>query len=89
VSDEPIQIDLHGMKFLQAKTELLDSLEGYCQAGYFTFKIIHGFHGGQVLRNYVRTSLKKDFELTYPQYSLTQLISEKGSTTIIIHCNKV
>ena len=38
----------------------MDSLEGYVQSGYTTFEIIHGFHGGQVLRNYVHSMLKVD-----------------------------
>ena len=84
MSDEIIKIDLHGMIFRDAKTELLDSLEGYCKSGYGKFEIIHGYRKGQVLRKYVREKLKGDFELKNPSYSLSQNISGKGVTTVII-----
>ena len=76
------------MNFRDAITELLDSLEGYVKSGYTNFEIVHGYRKGQVLRKYIRTKLKGDFELKNPIYSLTQNISDKGSTTILILSTK-
>ena len=88
MSNEPIKIDLHGMKFREAKTGILDSLEGHCKAGFTIFEIVHGYRGGKVLRNYVRNKLKSEFEMENPIYCLTLNISGKGSTMILVNINK-
>lgn len=77
-------IDLHGMRFIEAKTEILDCLEGYFKQGFTQFEIIHGFQGGTVLRDYVRRRLKNDFEKRIRKCSLILTNSSKGSTIVSI-----
>ena len=84
VSSDIIKIDLHGMRFIEAKTELLDSIEGYFRQGFTTFEIIHGFQGGTVLRDYVRGNLKRDFENSIKSCSLICQRSTKGSTIVTL-----
>ena len=83
-SAEVISIDLHGLRFIEAKTELLDSIEGYYKQGFTLFEVIHGFKGGTVLRDYVRLSLKRDFEKRYKKCLITVKTVSKGSTVILL-----
>ena len=82
--NELITIDLHGYRFIEAKTELLDSIEGYYKQGFTEFQIIHGFKGGTTLKDYVRRSLKKDIERILKNCSLSLRSSSQGSTIVII-----
>ena len=75
------------MSFIEAKSELLDCLEGYYKQGYTSFEIIHGFQNGTVLRDYVRRTLKKDFERIIKNCSLSCLNSSKGSTIVVLKSN--
>ena len=84
ILSDSITIDLHDLRFIEAKTELFDSLEGYFRQGFTSFEIIHGFRNGSVIRKYVRYSLKKDFERRYKHCVLEVVVSEKGSTRIVL-----
>lgn len=70
------------MRFIEAKTELLDCIEGYFKQGFTTFRIIHGFQSGTILRDYVRSKLKKDFEKKISSCSLSCQSESKGTTVI-------
>ncbi len=84
ILNDTIVIDLHGFRFIEAKTELFDCLEGYFKQGYSIFEIIHGFKGGTVLRDYVRFRLKIDFEKRFKKCSLLIKNSSSGSTIVSI-----
>lgn len=84
ISSDIITIDLHGLRFIEAKTELLDCLEGYFKQGFNSFEVIHGFKSGTVLKDYVRLKLKKDFEKRSKHCSLLVKKSSEGSTLVSI-----
>ncbi len=48
--------DLHGCTLIEAKDELLLKLEECQVTGDSVLEIVHGHHGGHVLRNYIRSS---------------------------------
>lgn len=79
-----ITIDLHGLRFIEAKTELLDSLEGYFKQGYKNFEVIHGYKNGTILKDYVRFSLKKDFEKLTKKCSVVISSHSKGSSIVTL-----
>lgn len=48
-----IEIDIHGMTKMQAKTYLDNQLKGL-KSSVYRVRIIHGYHGGTELREMVR-----------------------------------
>ena len=85
MSSSTVVIDLHGLTFIEAKTELLDSLEGHIQLGYSIFEVIHGFKGGTVLRDYVRISFRRDFDRSFKKrFTLSVRSLNNGSTLLTI-----
>lgn len=58
-------IDLHGFKRLEAKRYLYDEINKYKKSGVKTFKVIHGFNNGSVIKDWLKSSkdLKDDFNL--------------------------
>jgi DNA-nicking Smr family endonuclease len=50
-----MEIDLHGMELWEALEEILYHLEE-CQAkGIHELSIIHGYHGGGILKNHIQS----------------------------------
>lgn len=47
--------DLHGCELADAKLKLFEDLEECVLIGDPTIEIVHGFHQGKVLRNYIRS----------------------------------
>lgn len=82
--NEIITIDVHNMRFIEAKTEIFDSLEGYIKQDFRKFEIIHGYKSGQIMKNYVRFKLKNEFEKNFKKCILTLTANGEGSTTISI-----
>jgi len=50
-----MRCDLHGCKLIEAKDELLLKLEECQMKGDHLLEVVHGHHGGTVLRDYVRS----------------------------------
>ncbi len=50
-----MRCDLHGFELMGAKDEILLKLEECQIKGDKVLEIVHGYHGGQVLRNYCRS----------------------------------
>jgi len=51
-----MRCDLHGCTLIEAKDELLLKLEECQVTGDTELEVVHGHHGGHVLRDYVRSS---------------------------------
>ncbi len=50
-----MEIDIHRFELMEALDEIIYRLEEYRAKGIREFSIIHGFHGGQVLKNYIQS----------------------------------
>ena len=50
-----MEIDLHGLELLEALDEIAYKLEECQMKGIREITLIHGFHKGQVLKNYIRS----------------------------------
>ena len=49
-----LEINVHGMTKLQAQTAI-DARLRHCPGSVYRLRIIHGYHGGTVIRDMVRT----------------------------------
>ena len=50
-----MEIDLHGLELWEALEEIVYKLEECQEKGIQEITLIHGFHKGQVLKNYIRS----------------------------------
>ncbi len=50
-----MEIDLHGLELWDALEEILHHLEECRVKGIQEISIIHGYHGGRILKNYIQT----------------------------------
>ena len=77
--DKPIiEIDIHGMNKVQAKT-YIDGVLKKAGKNVFRIEIIHGFHGGSSLRDMVRSTYKNN-----PEVKRIELGLNNGATTLIL-----
>lgn len=77
--DKPvIEIDIHGMQRKQAKI-YIDSILKKVGKNVFRIEIIHGFHGGSVLRDMVRSTYKNN-----PKVKRIELGLNNGATTLVL-----
>lgn len=77
--DKPIiEIDIHGMNKVQAKT-YIDGILKKAGKNVFRIEIIHGFHGGSSLRDMVRSTYKNN-----PKVKRIELGLNNGATTLIL-----
>ena len=77
--DKPIiEIDIHGMNKVHAKT-YIDGILKKAGKNVFRIEIIHGFHGGSSLRDMVRSTYKNN-----PKVKRIELGLNNGATTLIL-----
>ena len=77
--DKPIiEIDIHGMNKVQAKT-YIDGILKKAGKNVFRIEIIHGFHGGSSLRDMVRSTYKNN-----PKVKRIELGLNNGAITLIL-----
>ena len=50
-----IKIDLHGLELWEAIEEIVDKIEECQTKGIREITLIHGFHKGQVLKNFIQS----------------------------------
>lgn len=60
INDE-LELDFHGLTFLELKTEGLDQIFEAFRVGYTKFLIIHGYKNGNAIKNYFKREFTKDF----------------------------
>lgn len=73
-----IEIDIHGMNQFQAKTFINTTLKRANQSVYM-IRIIHGYHGGTVLRNMIRREYR-----SHPRILRIELSMNPGITELIL-----
>lgn len=50
------EIDVHGFTRLKAKEYIYEEIKKYQKRGIYTFKIIHGFNNGNVIKTWLKNS---------------------------------
>ncbi len=71
-----ITLDLHGMTVQQAKKELQSVLKE-CPKHVKEVEVIHGYHGGQALQQYVRS-------IKHPKVQRVIVGLNHGQTTLLL-----
>ena len=72
------EIDVHGMTKAQAFTAI-DAALRRCSASVYTLRVIHGYHGGTVLRDAVRSHFAGHEKVRRIELGLNQ-----GETDLIL-----
>ena len=57
-----MEVNIHGMKFLEATLEICGRIEEAHAQGEDGIKIIHGFNRGSSIRRYVRSNMVRDMK---------------------------
>ena len=71
-------IDLHGKNTYQAQITIHAALRR-ASAGTYRIRLIHGFHGGTVLRNFIKTEYG-----THPKVRRILLSPDGGTTDLVL-----
>ena len=72
------EIDVHGLTKDQAKTAI-DARLKKCKGDVYILKVIHGFHGGTAIRDFVRAHYKNHEKVLRVSVGLNQ-----GETDLIL-----
>ena len=72
------ELDVHGMTRAQALTAV-DAALRRADAGVYRLRVIHGFHGGTVLRDAVRAHYRN-----HPQVLRIELGLNQGDTELVL-----
>ena len=72
-----LEVDIHGMRVLQARDEL-ERLIANCGADVREIVVIHGYHGGQALKDMVRNDLHS------PRIRQKVLSLNNGQTSLLL-----
>lgn len=71
-------IDVHGLTKEQAKVAI-DARLKKCKGDVYTLKVVHGFHGGTVIKDFVRAHYKNHDKVKRISVGLNQ-----GETDLIL-----
>jgi len=80
------EIDLHGMRHLDAEMKVCEVLEEAWAAGEGAVLFVHGYHGGVALRNYIRGNggLRSWWYYHFPDLPPLKIVAkDKGSTYVM------
>ena len=72
------EVDIHGMTKAQAFTAI-DAKLRRAKGAVYTLRIIHGYHGGTILRDAIRSHYKN-----HPQVKRIELGLNPGETDLIL-----
>ena len=72
-----VELDLHGLNCYQAKVKIDSSLRR-CRAGTYRLRLIHGYHGGESLKNMIREEYAH-----HPKVLRLQMIGS-GTTDLVL-----
>lgn len=73
-----VTIDLHGKNTYQAEIAVNAALRR-ASAGTYRIRVIHGFHGGTVLRDFIKTEYG-----THPKVRRILLSPDGGTTDLVL-----
>ena len=72
------ELDLHGMTVHQAQIAI-DSRLKQAKAGTYRIRLIHGYHGGTALREFVRKTYR-----THPKVIRVEMGLNPGETDLVL-----
>lgn len=72
------ELDIHGMTKEQAKTAI-DARLRRANGQVYRIRVVHGYHGGTVLRDFVRTHYK-----SHPKVKRIEIGLNQGETDLIL-----
>lgn len=81
------ELDLHGLSLYDAETLICDTLELAWNQGQRSVRFIHGYKGGQDIRNFIRSPgrLQSWLKKHYPSLPAVEVRSEgQGSTVVLL-----
>ena len=73
-----IEIDIHGMNCFQARVRL-DSVLRRADASVYQIIVIHGYHGGEALKDMLRSEYAAD-----PRVKRLKTDGDPGRTTLVL-----
>ena len=79
-----VRKDFHSYLIVEVKSWLVTILPEFLQSGVKIVDIIHGFHHGTTIRDYVRLNFKSEFESKFPNFSVKVIPVEPGRTLLFI-----
>jgi len=77
-----LEVNIHGLTAAEAKRGL-EQLLSHADKDITELKVIHGYNGGQVLRDMIRKELK------HPRISAKLICLNPGETRILLKMNNV
>lgn len=77
MNESIIELDVHGMTLYQARTAIDAKLRR--AAGVYRIRVIHGFHGGTVLRDGIRKHYASD-----PRVKRIEIGLNAGETDLVL-----
>ncbi len=72
------EIDVHGLTVEQTRTAI-DARLKRCKGDVYRLRVIHGYHGGTALREFVRTHYRN-----HPKVKRIELGLNQGETDLIL-----
>ena len=79
-----VRKDFHSYYLIEVKAWLLTILPDFLELGVQIVDIIHGYHHGTTIRDYIRSDFKFEFEYNFPLYTVKVLPIESGRTLLAI-----
>ena len=73
-----LTVDLHGKNTYQAKVTL-DAALRRAKAGTYRIRVVHGYHGGTALRDFIRTEYGH-----HPRVKRLLLSPDGGATELVL-----
>ena len=73
-----LELDLHGMNTYQAKIAI-DSQLKRAKRGVYRLRLIHGYHGGTALRDFIRSAYSR-----HPKVKRLILSPDGGATELVL-----
>lgn len=73
-----IELDLHGMNTYQAQIAI-DSRLKRAKGGVYRIRLIHGYHGGTALRDFIRKTYR-----SHPKVIRIELGINPGETDLVL-----
>ena len=73
-----LTVDLHGKNTYQAKVAI-DAMLRRAKAGTYRIRVVHGYHGGTALRDFIRTEYGR-----HPKVRRLLPSSDGGATELVL-----
>jgi len=85
-----VELDLHGYTLLEAEVEICETLEEAWNLDKKKVLLIHGFHGGSAIKDFIwrEGGLRKRLKIYYPALPAVYLLPHDPGSTFVIFENE-